>query len=410
MAETVLRGPLVNIGSVLDGRAELFDGPGLEYQATGFPDIRFPNVNTTGISRGRVRALLNSPFAVMCDNVPQAAAAAGLAAAQAVVPPAPLTLLATGQANGTAPGVPTASPGLSIYRADTGALVTGLYGLDFGFTTGTTTVGSTTLPVVDGTLFAVGQWIAVGGAGNAAKTLPLYTQVLSIVGNNLFLRDVPVAAITNAPIGSALPPVPTGASSAGIFPVAVYPFVAGGLSAFLNPPEALARCVSVTGTAGAAAQLVAVRGYDVFNFPLTETINFAGGVSTAYGKKAFKYVASITPPTAGGTISAGWGDTFGLHVRSDKWEYTNLFYNGTFLTTSAGWLAGDKTNPATGITGDVRGTLQVSTNGAGTAIAAPAATNGVIRLMIATTVPLYNNLAGTPSNAAPMYGVTQFAG
>jgi hypothetical protein len=411
VTETILRGPGCNAGAVLDGRVEPNDGPGLEYQATGFPDVRFPNLNTTGMSPGRVRGWLNSPFIVACDNIPQANSATVLAAATTIVAGTPIPLLTAGQANGTTAGNPTMMPGTSIYRADTGALVSGLAALDFGFTTGTTVVGNNNMTVNDGTLFVPGQWIAVGGAGNAAKTVPLYTQVMAVAANVVTLRDAPAAAVTNAPIGSAVPPVPYGAASRGIFPQAVAPFMTGGIQNFLNPPEALARGIVLTAVAGTAAQAVPVRGYDVYGFPMTEIFNLTGGAQTLYGKKAFKYLASVTPVTVGGTLAVGISDVFGIHVRSDKWEYTNLFYSGAFLTTSAGWLAGDKTNPATNASGDVRGTLQVSAAGGGTPIAAPAATNGTTnRLMIATTVPLFNNLSGTPVNPTSMYGSTQYAG
>lgn len=416
MAETVFRGPAYSAGSMLDGRVEIMDGPGLEYQANGFPDIRFSPTRKDGMYAGRVQAFLNSPFCVVADGIPQAVAVAGLSVAAAVTAATPITLIAA-QANGSGGGLPTSSPGLTVQNRLTGALVTAT-AMDFGFTTGTTTAGSTTLPVNDGTQFYIGQWIAIGGAGNAGKTIPLIAQVIAISVNNLTLSTAPLAAVTNAPIGNMSPPGPLGPnnpwplSGSAQAPVSVYPYSVGGLGIFLNPPEALARCVSITGNAGSTAQNFTVRGLDVFGFPMTEVIAFAGGAVTTFGKKAFKYVISITPATtdAGHLLSAGWGDTFGLHVRSDKWEYTNLFYNGAFQTTSAGWTAAVTTNPATGVTGDVRGTLQVSANGAGSAIAAPAATNGAIRLTMALTVPIYNNLYGTPINTVPMFGVTQFAG
>lgn len=412
MVETVVRGPLVNIGSVLDGRVDPFDGPGLEYQSTGFPDIRFSGVNTTGITRGRVRAWLNSPFIVGCDNCPQTFSTNGLVTAAAPVAGTPMTLFSAQQAGANA-GNPTMAPGVSIYRSDTNALVTGLSCLDFGFTTGTTTAGSTSVTVPDSTQFVLGQWIAIGGVGAVGNVAPLYTQVVAIPSSTaITLRDAAVTALANAPIGNAMPPVPLGAASAGVFPKAVWPFLPGGIGAYLNPVESLARCVSITGVAATAAQTIPVRGYDIYGFPMTETIAIPAGAATTYGKKAFKYIASITPTTAGGTIAVGWGDTFGIAVRSDKWEYTNNFYAGAFQTAQTGWHAFDGTNPATGTTFDVRGTLTVSANANASLapIATPAATNGTNRLMIATSVPLYNNIQGTPINSAPMYGVTQFAG
>lgn len=413
MAETVFRGPAYSAGSMIDGRVEPMDGPGLEYQANGFPDVRFTPTRKDGLYPGRVRSILNSPFFVCCDNVPQQAATAGLVTSGALSS-VNMTLVAT-QSNGATAGLPTASPGVSIIRSDTGALVTGLTALDFGFTSGTTTTGgtSTTITVPDSTLFYVGQWIAVGGAGNSGKTLPLYTQVLALASATTITVSLGAqAAITNAPIGNTIPQGPL--LPVGTSPNAVFPFLSGGLGIFLNPPEAIARIASITGNAGSTAQNFTVRGYDIYHFPMTEVIAFAGGAVTTFGKKAFKYIASITAAStdAGHNLSAGFGDTFGFHVRTDKWEYVNTFFGGSFATSSSGWLTADKTNPATGTTGDVRGTVQAGALGAGSTPAAPlnVGTDGTRRLMMAMTVPLYNNIFGTPVNPVPMYGQTQFAG
>jgi hypothetical protein len=411
MAESVFRGPAYSAGAMLDGRVEPTDGPGLEYQANGFPDIRVVPTRKDGLYPGRVPSFLNSPFVVVCDNIPQAAATNSLSLAVAPVAATPVTLIAA-QANGTTAGNPTSMPGATIIRADTGAAVSGVTVLDAGFATGTTAL-SKSLPVNDGTLFFLGQWIAIGGAANAGKTLPLYTQVQGISGNTLTLRDAPAVIITNAPIANAQPPSPIGPPN--VVATALFPYLIGGLGAFLNPPEALARNVSITGNASSLANNVTVRGYDIFGYPMTEVIAFAGNATTKFGLKAFKAIASVTPATSdpGHTLAVGWGDTFGFHTRSDKWEYTNIFYNGGFAVSSTGWLTSDKTNPATGSTGDVRGTVQVSTNGNGSALAAPlaAVTNGTtIRLTMAMTVPLYNNIFGNPVNSVPMYGQAQFAG
>jgi hypothetical protein len=396
---------------MFDGRVEPLDGPGLDYQANGFPDVRFAPTRKDGQYAGRVRSILNSPFFVCCDNVPQAAANNIIVAAQTPGGVAGNTVpLVAVQVNGTAAGVPSLCPGVSIYRADTNQLVTGLTAIDFGFTTGTTTTGgtSTTITVPDSTLFYVGQWIAVGGAGNAAKTLPLYTQVLVLATATTITVSLGAqAALTNAPIGNA-GPFTTAVAPYGFVANAVVPFSQGGLGLFLNPPEALARCISLVSTATAAAPIT-IRGYDIFGYPLTETLT-ENAITPVYGKKAWKYIASVTVTnTDTHAVSIGIGDTFGFHARTDKWEYTNEFYNGAFIASSVGWTAGVITTP-TGTTGDVRGTVQVSGNGFGTPITGGAATDGVKRLMLAMTVPLYNNLNGTPVNAAPMYGQTQFAG
>lgn len=410
MAETVFRGPSYSAGAMLDGRIEIMDGPGLEYQANAFPDVRYFPTRKDGLYAGRVKGFLNSPFVVVADNIPSAAATTTLAAAQAPVAATPLTLT-TVAPGGSGAGVPSFAPSVPLIPFLKGAssLVT-VGAIDFGFTTGNTTAGTASIVVPDSTLFALGQWICIGGVGNAAKTLSLMTQVIaSADATHITVSPVPSGTLNNAPIGNANVPGPLPGSA----PTGVDPYTVAGLAACFNPIEGLARNVSITANAGATGQAVTVRGYDIFGMPMTEVIT-AVAASTVWGKKAFKYIASITPATTDGghTLAAGLGDTFGLNLRSDKWEFTNLFYNGGFVTTSAGWLKADATTPATGTTGDVRGTVQVSTGGAGgtgTAIATLAAiTNGVIRLTFAMTIPLQADVFANPQNAVPLYGQTQF--
>lgn len=420
-AETVFRGPVYSAGALLDTRIEPMDGPSLFYQAVGFPDVRFSPTKKDGLYPGRVQSFLPSPMVVCADNIPQAVSATGLAAAANPVGGTPMTLV-TVQANGSASGVPTYSPGITIKNRLTGALVV-TNALDFGFATVTTVAATNTAVANDATLFYLGQWVAIGGAGNSGKTAPLICQVTGIVvsTNTLTFSGGPLngfaaAAVTNAPVGNMDPPGPIGPnnpwplSGSPQAPVAAYPYLVRGLGLFLNPPEALARCVSITGVSSGAAQNFTVRGFDVFGFPMTEIIAFVGGAATTYGAKAFKYVTSVTPASNDAhNISVGWGDTFGLHIRSDKWEYTDMNYDGAYVASSTGWLAA-ATATATGTTGDVRGTVQVGADGAGTEITGGASTNGSIRLTIGVSPALYNDTFGNPVNPVPMFGQPQFAG
>src|SRR5579862_1373059 len=199
MVETTFRGPSIVGGSTYDGRIEAMDGPSLEYQGDGLLYFRFWPMKKDGLYPGRIPALLNSPYVVMCDNIPQATGTATLAALQTKSGPNVAFTLSAGalaQANGSTAGNPTLSPGIPLLpmTAQTAAGYNGAFNLapstgvvnvialDFGFTTGTTTTGGTaaTVTVPDSTLFYVGQWICIGGAGNSGKTLPLITQVLTL--------------------------------------------------------------------------------------------------------------------------------------------------------------------------------------------------------------------------------------
>jgi hypothetical protein len=449
MAETVFRGPGFVAGSMEDGRVESMDGPSITYQADSFPDIRFWPTRKDGLYPGRVPAFLNSPYVVVVDNCPQAASATALVNAQNPVAATPFTLAAgaTAQANGAAPisnvGFPTMSPGVPLVplvvgsngsMSWSGALVNVL-ALDFGFTSGTTTAAANTIAAADSTLFYPGQWICVGGAGNSGKTAPMIAQVASIAVTNTTtgagtltlqggsLNGVAAASVTNAPIGSVnLPgPLPGTGASVGAplsyVPTSVFPFLTSGLGSLLNPPEAIARSLVMVGQAGASANNITVNGYDIYGMKMTET-QALNGATVVFFKKAFKYIASIVPSVSDGshTINIGITDNYGYHLRTDKYEYTQNFWNGAYLGSNSASYLPRIITPATASTGDVRGTFQTSNSvttggplGAGGATGTSSSQSApAVRLLLALTVPLWNDLTGTPINPVPMFGVTQF--
>jgi hypothetical protein len=177
-----------------------------------------------------------------------------------------------------------------------------------------------------------------------------------------------------------------------------------------DPTQMLARGIAVTSNNAAdTGWSVKVQGYDVYGQAMSETIAVTAN-GTAYGRKAFKFVASVTPTKSGsttGTLKVATSDVFGFSVRSDKWEYMNVFWSGAFLVVSNGWTAADATNPATSSTGDVRGTIQLSAAGQSGTYATGGASNGARRLAAFQTLSPLVAVACTPTNTAPMYGQTQ---
>ena len=282
--------------------------------------------------------------------------------------------------------------------------------IDFGFTVGTTTAGSKTVASIpDVTQLYPGQWIVIGGAGNSTNTASLVTQVQTITpattpSGSITVSPVPTGSLAAAPIGSANA---YGAFPAQITATAVNPYFAAGTTSCLNPTESLARGLSYTAASGATATSITVKGYDIYGQPMTETKTLTAN-STVYGTKAFKYVASATLNAADGAhnYSVGVSDLYGLHVRSDKWEYTNTFFNGGFNTANTGWTAAVQTT-ATATSGDVRGTIQMGTIGPISGYGATSS-NGSIRFAIFMSIPLFNATYATPVNTTPMFGVTQF--
>lgn len=397
---------------MIDGRIEgASDGPGIEYQGDCFPDPRWFPTRKDGVGPGRVPAFLSSPFVVISDGVPSAVAVATIAAAANVVSGTPMTLVtvAPGGANaGTASMARV--PLVPFQQGASNAVI--VSGIDLGFTTGTIVAGSATVTVPDSTLFTLGQWVCVGGAGNVGKTASLFAQVIAApTATTITLSTASLASLSNAPISSTN--LPSGAySQPNSLPTGVDPYLTAGLARIFNPIEGLCRNLSVTGVTSGTGGAFIVRGFDVYGVPLAETITAAAGAGIVFGKKAWKYVLSITPQfTDAHNYSFGWADTFGLNLRSDKWEFASLFYNGQFQTTSAGWIAA-VTTAATGTTGDVRGTVAVATGtNSGNTTAIPngaAATNGAIRLTWAVTIPLAADVLTTPLTPAPLFGVPQF--
>jgi hypothetical protein len=415
MTDTNFRGPANSIGAMLDGTVAPTDGPNYAYQGTVFPALRAGFFQKDGTGAARVPGFLDNPSIVTVDNIPSATTTANVVAvATGIVSGTVLTLVTVAPGNTTA-GVPSLATGVPFIPFG-GTAVQNVMALDFGFTTGTTTAASSAVVVVDTTLFTVGQWLCIGGAGNSGKTLSLLTQVTVITGTtSINVFPVPTGSLSNAPIGNAnqfnqfLPPATQFGPSA---PVATAQSIewAAGLFRLFNPVAALSRNLSITTTAAAVTGTITARGFDVHAQAMSETINITTTTAgTFYGKKAFKYVASVTPnyTDSTGSYSVGTGDTFGFPMRQDRYEYINYAWNGINNINNVGFLGAVTTNPATATTGDVRGTLQVSGAGNSTSLVTNTTSNGVARLMIVQTMPVFNTIAGTPNNTAPFYGVTQ---
>jgi hypothetical protein len=139
-----------------------------------------------------------------------------------------------------------------------------------------------------------------------------------------------------------------------------------------NATTMMARCLSVTATnGGAAGGIFTIVGYDVYGNALVETLTHAGGATTISGKKAFKFITSVTPNfTDAQTYAVGTLDLFGFPLRVDNPSEVLVWYNSALLTSLTTFVAAVTTDPATATTGDVRGTIGVPTASDGTKILA----------------------------------------
>lgn len=158
-----------------------------------------------------------------------------------------------------------------------------------------------------------------------------------------------------------------------------------------DPTKSVARNVRYTSGGNDTGITFTCNGFDVYGFPMTETVTGANGAA-ASGTKAFKYISSITHTgSVATTLTIGTGDVYGLPLRSDFWGFDRIVWNNAVITANTGFVAA-VTSVATATTGDVRGTYNVQS-----------ASDGTKRLTI-----IHTPSVAQISTVAGLYGVTQF--
>jgi hypothetical protein len=171
-------------------------------------------------------------------------------------------------------------------------------------------------------------------------------------------------------------------------------FGSAGTIQLWDPTKALSRNVRITTASGDSA-VYTVKGYDIYGYAMSEAIT-ASGASTVSGKKAFKYIASVTPVgTVGATVTVGTGDVYGFPIYSATYNIgadadVAISWNGAAITSTTGYTAGVTTTAST-TTGDVRGTYAVQS-----------ASDATKRLIV-TQSPALTNI----SSITGLFGVTQ---
>ena len=217
----------------------------------------------------------------------------------------------------------------------------------------------------------------------AAAQTPTSGNPLNLVATTAAGVTVLPAVITVQPSGTQIP-----AGTLAIDGPSGYATFSGsftGAVGLYDPTKALSRNVQIASVGNDTGATFTVAGYDIYGYPMHETITGVSA-STAKGKKAFKYVTSITPAgtLSGSNVSAGQGDTYGLPLAAGNVGYTTIFWNSTPVSGLSGtFTPADTTNPATYTTGDVRGTFLV-----------PSASNGTSRLIVFVTVSVANLVQG----------------
>ncbi|WP_376956383.1 hypothetical protein ABNQ39_00160 (plasmid) [Azospirillum sp. A26] len=295
----------------------------------------------------------------------------------------PLMVYGTPPAGSSAGGNPEAGPS-GFYQ--------GVATLDprFSYQPGITGLGK--LPA-----FANSPYIWIVNATPAAKAVANIAAAANVVsGTPMTLVSSSGSGIV---VGASVYDVTANAVRSGVTALAIEqaytPLTVGPLALF-DPTKAVTRAASVTGSSSATGGDFLFRGYDLYGQAMSETITAASGVATTNGKKAFKYITSVTPQfTDAHNYSVGTTDIFGFALRSDLWEQMDACFNGAFLTASTGYTAA-VTTTATATTGDTRGTY-----------ATQSATDGSKRLMIAITLSPNAAATATTASSTSLFGVAQ---
>jgi hypothetical protein len=159
-----------------------------------------------------------------------------------------------------------------------------------------------------------------------------------------------------------------------------------------------ARCVTVTSGGNDTGITFLIKGYDIYEQPMSQLLTGASGAA-ATTTKAFYQIVSITPSGAVATTAeAGTADIFGLPVALTNGVYMTQAKWGTAVTAlgnDTGTLVlAVTTSPATTTTGDVRGTYAPSSS-----------SDGTKRLVISQICP--GSQAGPSATAANVIGVQQ---
>jgi len=319
-------------------------GPSLFWGGVGRIDLR-PNFNyIPGQNFGAFTAGFGTSDTQTISYAPYALGSAAIAAAAAPTANTAMTLVST---NSTSTGV---SVGASCINYNTGALVTGLLMVD-GFASFTGVIASSVLTVssLTGTI-SIGMTLSGTGVATGATIVNQLTGAPGGVGTYTVAGDDTASSTTMT------------AQATGGFTALAQPFGQSNSVYLWNPQALVARAVSIVPVSGTStAQVIfTVSGYDIYGVPMSEAITVPTSTTTATttnGKKAFKYIASVTPNVTNAiTYSVGTTDIYGFPLRSDFFSDVAINYNAAAVTASTGYVAAVTTSPATTTTGDVRGT------------------------------------------------------
>jgi hypothetical protein len=384
---------------------------------------------------GRAPAMLLSSRIASTIGTPATLASNNIAAAQGVTSGVAMTLAAA-NATGVSINVPFFQPGGYGGTYASSGVVLAPVALDFGFSFGNVTAGNAVIPVGgDIRRFIPGMPLVIVGAGAnggcllttvASTTL---TPSVGITAGSITVNPnaLPQTSVDPAPIGTGniWPAVSSGQPIQGL-PTAAWPGLASGVGGYsvgsqnvasgpllcFDPSQGIQRGIRIVGASGSAGGTFLVTGADIFGYPVTDLVTVAGGASTGYTLKTFKYVLSVVPQftDAGHNYTVGTVDLFGFAVRCDDFSDASVVWANALMTSATGYTAPDITDPATDATGDPRGTIQLTSAGPGSGIGATAS-NGTVSALAWTGNKLYMHAHLSPAallRASPPFAESMF--
>jgi len=405
MSISAFSGPVISFGTApiytfdTDNNPEA--GPSLFYAGAGLLDPRPYYTYTPGQNFGAATlGFLGTQNIMTLNAVPYTLSNVAIAAAANTVANTAMTLVSSNALTSAGTGIAVSQ---SIVRADTGATVTGLLAIDGGTSVsgyicnGTSGTAGTILVVTTASAapLVIGQ-VLTGTGVTAGTVVTGYGPAISGTAAGTGGTGTYTVSVSQAAGTSGSPIVITATNgSATLNAVAncAIGFGSADTIQIWNPQSLLGRAVQVKPTSASVTNTFLVSGYDIYGYPMSELISTAANSTAVNGKKAFKYIASVTPSATDGTgtYSVGTTDIIGLPIRSDIFGDININYPATVVTASTGYTAAVN-SIATTTTGDVRGTYALQS-------AASTATN---RLVIYQSPQVYNI-----GSATGLFGTTQ---
>jgi hypothetical protein len=395
MTTTHEAGPFVVFGQTTQGPTPDYNpdggGPSLLFGSSGLLDQRGYWAYQPG--NADFQGWIGAGDIFTINFVPAALATGNLANLAVPTTATPLQLVTAAATSGiTLGGV--------VLNATTGVVVSGLLVLDALTAAATGSITANVFTAASGAsgTFTVGSVLSsTGGNTNVVLNTTIIGLLTGEGGTGTYLvtpsqnvtAQVTISGATNI---NGVPLVPAAPGNiTGVQPGTLQN-TRGPL--LYNPLCMVGRNIRITTQSGDTA-VYTVRGFDVYGFPMTEAIT-ANGATTVSGKKAFKYVQSVTPVgTVGAGASVGTGDVYGFPLFSLTFQDVNMSWgtntNTGLITSNVGYLAGDTTNPQTSTNGDARGTYAVQS-----------ASNGTQRFTV-WQAPAPTNIISTTG----VFGVTQ---